>query len=89
LVTSVRLDQAATSPTFLQGVKSEEDVRRSVASRTVPKCQHLHISSHCACQQQAQYLPQLHTVAIRYVTLPTVESVSEVRTEVTINIVVS
>jgi hypothetical protein len=29
LVTSVRLDQAATSPTLLHGVKSDEDIRRS------------------------------------------------------------
>jgi hypothetical protein len=29
LVTSVRLDQAATSPTFVYGVKCDDDIRRS------------------------------------------------------------
>jgi len=67
LVTSVRLDQAATSPTFLHGVKSDEDIRRSLASCTVPKFQHLlHTNSHCAYPEQAEYIPQLHTV-LQYV----------------------
>jgi hypothetical protein len=62
LVTSVRRDQAATSLTFLYGVKSNEDIRRSYRMASYTEGSLPHISQHCACPERVKSSAQLRTV---------------------------
>ena len=90
LVTSGRLDQAATSPTFLYGVKSDEGIRRSLTPytrlsarpsiRTAPvqNKQNVFLSFTLCCNTLCFSIP-----------LRSVSGESEVLIEVTINIMVS
>jgi hypothetical protein len=70
LVTSVRLDQAATSPTLLHGVKSDEDIRRSLAH--VPYLSFISFFTPirtAPIQSKRNTFLATHCVAVRYVPL--------------------
>jgi hypothetical protein len=69
LVTSVRLDKAATSPTFVHGVKPDEGIRRSLTSRTGVSAPSSYQFALRLSRASGMYFSAAHCVAVRYVSV--------------------